>query len=167
MTLEEVAAKLGADGADWVVDELRQYKKLIGHWAGHDDSNVVEQTLFACALDLRDRLPDYLKVYEVLGEDPPLCIDDTLQALEDLIPFLAQWVEEPSSNRPIDLRLRLCARLCLRIWEKLHDGKSQPDSRKLWAACEAYWVACGHPENPSGDLQKWSRHLHCVHNPLE
>jgi hypothetical protein len=167
MTLEEVAAMLGADGVNGVVDELHQYEKLVGHWSGHDSNNDVEQTLFACALDLRDRLPRYEKMYKLVGEEPPLCIEDTLQALESLIPFLAQWVDVPEPNRPVDLRLRVCARVCLRIWEKLH-GKAQPDSRKLWAACEAYWVACGHPENPNCDLQKWSRHLRsCLHNPLE
>jgi hypothetical protein len=91
MTLEQVAGMLGADGANGVVDELRQYEKLVGHWSGHDSNNDVEQTLFACALDLRDRLPRYEKMYKLLGEEPPLCIEDTLQALESLIPFLAQW----------------------------------------------------------------------------
>jgi hypothetical protein len=163
--LEQVAAMLGANDAK-VVDELRQHKKVVGYWAGHD-SNDDERTLFACALDLRDRLPMYEEMYKLLGEDPPLCIDATLQALEDLIPVLAQWVEEPQHHRPVDLRLRLCALVCLRIWKKVH-RKAQPDSRKLWAACEAYWVACGHPYDPSCDLKKWSRHLHfCLHNPLK
>jgi hypothetical protein len=96
--LEPVAAMLGANGADWVADELRKYQKLIGHCAGHDD-NKVEQTLFACALDLRDHLPMYEEVYKLLGEEPPLCIDETLQALEGLIPFLAEWVADRSTQQ--------------------------------------------------------------------
>ncbi|MFY9835760.1 MAG: hypothetical protein WAK55_04700 [Xanthobacteraceae bacterium] len=39
MTLKEVATLLGADGVDWVIDDLRLNRPFIADWRkGYDDS---------------------------------------------------------------------------------------------------------------------------------
>jgi hypothetical protein len=155
--LEPIAAQLGAAGVDWAIDRLCKNKPLVGLHAGHGDDDV-ERLLFESALHLRDWLQMYPRLEEMTGEEYPSYIDDVTTGLDELIPFLAKDVEQPKASRPPDSRLRLCAAVCLGIWRDVH-GKGQPYSPKLWAACEAYWVACGHPENPSGHVKKWQRLL--------
>jgi hypothetical protein len=155
-TLEEVAALLcPASPPDWVLDKLRQNRPLVGYHTG-TVSDDVERLLFQSALCLRDWLPMYVRAAEMIGEDYPLCIDDVTNALEELIPILARDIHQPS--RPPDPRLGLCAAVCLGIWRDIR-GVEQPHSPKLWAACEAYWVACGHPAKLSGNVKRWERLL--------
>jgi hypothetical protein len=157
-TLEEVAALLcPAAPPGWVLDKLRQNAPLVGYHTGVDNDNV-EQSLLASALYLRDWLQMYVRAADMLGEEYPLCIDDVTIHLEELIPFLAKDIHQPKDGRPPDLRLRLCAAVCLSIWRDVR-GKEQPYSPKLWAACEAYWVACNHPAKKSGNVKRWEQLL--------
>ena len=157
-TLEEVAARL-CDGAppDWVIARLRQNRQLIGYRAGTDNDDV-ERLLLESALHLRDWLPMYVRAAEMVDEEYPVCIDDVTTELEKLIPFLAREVNQPKGGRPSDMRLRLCAAVCMGIWREVR-GTEQPYSPNLWAACEAYWVACDHPSNPGGNVKRWADHL--------
>jgi hypothetical protein len=155
-TLEEVAALLcPASPPDWVLYKLRQNKPLVGYHAGTDNDDV-ERLLFESALHLQNWLPMYVSAAEMVDEEYPLCIDDVTTALEGLIAFLAREVKQPKRHRPPDMRLRLCPAVCLGIWREVR-GIEQPYSPKLWAACELYWVACGHPQNPSGNVKRWER----------
>jgi hypothetical protein len=157
-TLEVVAEKLAKGPPPaWVIDRLRENKPLVGYHAGHGDDDV-ERLLFESALHLRDWLQMYVRLEEMTGEEYPSCIDEVTTGLDELIPFLAKDVDQPKDGRPTDGRLRLCAGVCLEIWREVH-GKGQPYAPQLWAACEAYWVACGHPENPSGNEKRWQRLL--------
>jgi len=157
-TLEEVAALLcPASPPDWVLDKLRQNRPLVGYHTG-TVSDDVERLLFQSALCLRDWLPMYVRAAEMIGEEYPPFIDDVTTHLEELIPFLAKDIHQPKDGRPPDLRLRLCAAVCLSIWRDVR-GKEQPYSPKLWAACEAYWVACGHPAKQSGNVKRWEQLL--------
>jgi hypothetical protein len=158
MTFEEVAAMLGADGDDWAIAKLRESEELIGYHTGTDNDDV-ERLMFESAQHLRTWLPLYLALEKQAGEECPLFIHDALNMLDDdLIPFLAEQINLPRDGRPPDSRLRLCAAVCLSIWQRVK-GVAQPYSPKLWAACEAYWVACGHPENQSGNVKRWQRLL--------
>jgi hypothetical protein len=157
-TLEEVAALLcPGPPPEWVLDRLRQNAPLVGFRTGTDNDDV-ELQLYASALYLRDWLPMYVRVAEMIGDQYPPCVDEVTTALEELIPILAKDIRPPTDGRPPDLRLRLCAAVCLGIWREVR-GVEQPYSPKLWAACEAYWVACGHPLNPSGNVKRWERLL--------
>jgi hypothetical protein len=157
-TLEEVAALLcPASPPDWVIARLRQNAPLVGYHTGTDNDDV-ELQLYASALYLRDWLSMYVRTAEMIGEHYPPCIDDVTTALEELIPILAKDIHQPKDSRPPDLRLRLCAAVCLGIWREVR-GKEQPYSPKLWAACEAYWVACDHPAKLSGNVKRWERLL--------
>jgi hypothetical protein len=155
-TLEEVAALLGSS-EEWVIARLRQNATLVGFRSGTDDDDV-ERLLLQSALHLQNWLPMYVRAAEMIGEEYPFCIDDVTTPLEELIPFLARHILQPKDGRPQDARLRLCAAVCLSIWRVVH-GREQPYSEKLWAACETYWVACGHPSNPSGNVKRWEQHL--------
>ena len=157
-TLEEVAALLClGPPPSWVIDKLRQNRPLVGFRTGTDNDDV-ELQLYASALYLRDWLPMYVRAAEMIGEQYPPCVDEVTTALEVLIPILAKDIHPPTDGRPVDLRLRLCAAVCLGIWREVR-GREQPYSPKLWEACEAYWVACGHPLNPSGNVKRWERLL--------
>jgi hypothetical protein len=157
-TLQDVAAQLcPGPPPDWVLARLRQNALLVGFHIGTDNDDV-ELQLYASALYLRDWLPMYVRVAKMIGEDYPDCIDPLTTALEELIPILAKDIRPPTAHRPPDLRRRLCAAVCLGIWREVR-GVEQPYSPKLWAACEAYWVACGHPPNPSGNVKRWERLL--------
>ena len=158
-TIEEVASILckAAAPQEWVITRLRESAPYVGYHAKNDNDDV-ERLLLESALHLRDWLPMYLKLEEMTGEEYPLCIDDVTNALDELIPFLASEVDQPKDGRPPDGRLRLCAAVCLGIWRDIH-GVEQPYSPKLWAACEAYWVACGHPQRLSGNVKRWERLL--------
>jgi hypothetical protein len=163
-TLEEVAALLcPASPPDWVIDRLRQNAQLVGLRTGTDNDDV-ERLLFESALHLRDWLPMYVRAAELIGEEYPRCIDDVTTHLEELIPFLASEVEQPKDGRPRDARLRLCSAVCLGIWREVR-GVEQPYGTKLWAACEAYWVACGHPAKLSENVKRWERLLHQITTP--
>jgi len=115
--------------------------------------------LLDSALHLQRLLPRYItRVYEMIGEEYPACIDDLDRALDELLPILAEGVERPRRGPKRDSRRHLCAAVCLGIWREVH-GAPQPHSPKLWEACEAYWVACGHPANPSGHTKNWEDFL--------
>jgi len=49
---------------------------------------TVEAELPASAHYLRDWLPHYIEAYELIGEDPPEVVENTIAELDDLIPFL-------------------------------------------------------------------------------
>ena len=84
-----------------------------------------------------------------------------MDGLEELIPFLAEQVAQPKrrGGPTPDHRRHLCAAVCAAIWEELYTTH-QPGSEWLWKACEAYWVACGHPETSAVErLRNWERYL--------
>jgi hypothetical protein len=158
-TIEEVARLLyNGTAPDWVIDRLRQNAPLVGYHTGAVGDDV-ERSLFESALRLRDGLQIYVRAAEMMvgGEYPP-CIDAVTTELEELIPFLAKGVDQRKDGRPTDARLRLCAAVCLSIWKEVR-GVEQPYAPKLWAACEAYWVVCGHPSKASGNVKRWAAHL--------
>jgi hypothetical protein len=160
-TLEAVAEKLAIGPPPaWVIERLCRYKPLVGHHTGHGDDEV-ERLLLVSALNLRDWLQMYVRAGEMIGEEYPLCIDEVTTGLDQLIPILAEDIHQPKDGRPTDGRLRVRAGVCAEIWQDLHAIK-QPYSERLWAACEAYWVACGHPENPSGNTKRWQRLLEAM-----
>jgi hypothetical protein len=158
-TLAEVAALLcPGPPPDWVIDRLQRNAPWVGYHTGTDNDDV-ERLLFQSAMFLRDWLPIYAHAAEMLGEECPTIIDDFTGELEKLIPFLTKDINRPQASRPPDLRLRLCAGVCLGVWREVR-GVSQPYSPKLWAACEAYWIHCDYSRlSSSGDLKKWERHL--------
>ena len=70
----------------------------------------------------------HVRVAEITGEEYPPCIDEVTTGLEELIPILAKDLQQPKDSRPPDLRLRLCAAVCLGIWREVR-GKEQPYSQ--------------------------------------
>jgi hypothetical protein len=165
-TLEEAASKLCEGGAvpEWVIKRLRQIQPLLRFRPEFPDDDDMERLCFESALHLQRLLPHYVKVYEMVGEEHPVCIDDVLTNLAELIPILAESVKLPKRGKPRDNGRHLCAAVCAEIWKEFH-GQSQPHSPNLWAACEAYWIACDRPAYSSGHIKNWEDFL-IDKNPL-
>jgi hypothetical protein len=157
-TLDDVAIALckGATPPEWVIARLRQWASLISYRI-EDDGEDIERLALESALHLERLLPIYARAYEMIGEEYPDCIDTVSNGLYELIPFLTEGVERRRGPK-LDLSRHLCAAVCMEIWREV-SGKPQPHSPKLWEACEAYWVACGYPENPSGHIKNWEDFL--------
>jgi hypothetical protein len=133
-TLVDVATLLckGADPPDWVIERLGKRAKLVAD-ATEDQGDDIDRLLLESALHLQRLLPQYItRVYEM--------------------------IELPKRGPKLDHPRHLCAAVCMAIWREVW-GRPQPHSPKLWEACEAYWVACGHPANPSGHIKNWEDYL--------
>jgi len=160
MTFEEIAAQLGADGADWAIDRLHRYAPLVGHRTkGYNDFG--DRLAFEGALYLRDWLCIEAEAYERLGEDCPECVDEASRWLDELLPLIADCLTLPSrrggGGPTPDNRRRLCANICAGIWREFHDSAGS-NSDTLLGSCEAYWQACGQPPTAadlSGHLRNW------------
>jgi hypothetical protein len=172
MTFEQVAMFLCNDTApEWAVQHLRERSHLVGSKVkGQADSvplsysDDVDRLLLESALDLQDWIPLYIDAAEEAGEDYPDCFDDIGSPLHELIEFLLTQVQLPRRGPKSDLRRHLCASVCLGIWEDFH-GKPQPHSPRLWKACEAYWVACGHAGYESQHIKNWEDFLSPSNSP--
>jgi hypothetical protein len=158
MTLAEAAKKLAnGEPPEWLVPHLRQWAEIIRQPTDADDE--VERKLFAAAKYLQDWLPMYARAADKLGVEYPAFIDNADTALQYLVPFLASEVDQPKDGPKPDRKRRLCAAICLEVWRKLR-GSAQPYNPKLWEACEAYWLACGHAQtSTTGRLKNWERFL--------
>ena len=158
-SLDDVAMTLCKGAAPpEVVARLREYAALVADTT-KDQGDDIDRLLFKSALHLQRLLPIYLvRVYEMIGEEYPDCIDALDRALDELLPILAEGVERPRRGPKLALSRHLCAVVCMEIWREYH-GEPNPHSPKLWEACEAYWVACGHPANPSGHIKNWEDYL--------
>jgi hypothetical protein len=158
-TLEDVAALLcKGPPVDWVMDRLRINEALVaGAKRNYDDT--VERLMFESALHLDRWLGMYSRIERQFGIEMPDCIDQVSQGLDELIYFLAEQIKLPGKGGPIpDGRRHLCAEVCAEVWQELHSH--QPRSEKLWEACEAYWLACGHAETSAvSRLRNWERYL--------
>jgi hypothetical protein len=156
MTFEQIAAELGADGVDWAVDRLRRYAPLIGYpLKGYDDA--FDRRALESALHLDTWLRIEARAYTKIGEDYPDCIDQTSNALYELMPLIAQYIRQPGKpgGPTPDDRRWLCADVCAGIWQEFH---ATPNSDALLQACEDYWQACGQPPTAadlSGHLRNW------------
>ena len=160
-TLEDVAMALckGAAPPDWIVARLREWVSLIADTTKDQGDDDIDRLLFKSALHLQRLLPLYtVRVYEMIGEEYPACIDDLDGALDELIPILAEGVERPKRGPKLDPSRHLCAAVCAAIWCEVW-GKPQPHSPTLWEACEAYWVACGREEYSSAHIKNWEDYL--------
>jgi hypothetical protein len=158
-TIEKVAELLckGKPVPDWVAQRLHDRAALVSDTT-EDQGDDIERLLFESALYLRDLLQLYTRAYRMIGEEYPSCIDDVDRALDELLPILAEGVEQPKRGKPINLNRHLCAAVCMGIWTEVH-GRPQPHSPKLWEACEAYWVACGREGYSSAHIKNWEDYL--------
>jgi len=163
MTLEEVASLLckGEPAPDWIVPRLEKAREAVGSPPKGSDDGSIDRLLLESAMHLKELLVVHTRAADMFDEEYPPGLDQTWDGLEELIPFLAEQVAQPKrkGGPTPDARRHLCAGVCAVIWEELYDTH-QPRSEWLWKACEAYWVACGHPETSTeGRLRNWERYL--------
>jgi hypothetical protein len=169
VTLDEVEAKRLAlkftevarmlvDGspAGWVPRILLHYSPLIGYHQSpsryHDDDAALAA---GAAQELELELRSYVIASERFGFQLPDCVEAVLIDLPDVIEFLkGQSRPEVKGGRAPDTRRRICAAVCKEVWRRHHDGL-QPTSRRLWRACDDYWLACGQLTSDKGELRTW------------
>jgi hypothetical protein len=157
-TFEQIAAMLGASGADWAIDRLNRYAPLVGYRTkGYDDS--FDRTALEAAFDLETWLMIEARASEMIAEDYPDCVDQASNALFELLPLIARYIRQPGKRGgpTPDNRRWLCAHVCAGIWREFHDTAGS-NSDTLLGACEAYWQACGQPPTTadlSGHLRNW------------
>jgi hypothetical protein len=64
---------------------------------------------------------------------------------------------EKQSGRPTHIGKEVCAAVVVEAWRRIH-GEVQPQSKKLFEACKAYWGACGgEPIGKEDDIYNWER----------
>jgi hypothetical protein len=169
MTFEEVAAKLGANDADWLPPALRYFRPLIG--CQLDDDKTVEGRMLACAKFLQEWLPLYARLRD-WGFEIPDYVDDASTNLEELIPFLAQHFLDCGSG---DGRRIICASVCVEACRLLYGDSIPIHSIAIRQACEDLWQACGNPTTQTAkgaavgaDVRdNWRRFLERVRNGNE
>jgi hypothetical protein len=168
MTLEEVAAMLGADGAEWAIDRLQRYSLAVRHHTKAPDDKW-DRSAFEGALNLQIWLMLETQAYDALDEDCPVEIDDTDTALAELLPLIASYIRQPGKRGgpTVDGRRHVCAAVCASIWQEFHPTAGS-NSDTLLAACEAYWQACDQPPTAadlSGNLRNWKWFLPTSNSP--
>jgi hypothetical protein len=94
-------------------------------------------------------------------------VDTASLALHELIDYLQSEIPPARRGGPTpDGRRQLCAAICGYIWRREH-GEMEPYSRKLQAACEEYWKACGQAETGKGGTgnapRNWEEFLVWAH----
>jgi hypothetical protein len=135
----------GEDPPEWVAVELARRAWLIAgperHYSKQDRHE--HNTLVFCL--------QYLTIWlirveaasaEMIGEEVPECIENLDAAITEVFDYLQ---EHRIPDQPRDGRRVICAGVCARVW-RARVGKAQPYSTRLGAACEEYWIACGHSD---------------------
>jgi hypothetical protein len=133
----------GEQPPDWVAADLAHWALLIGgperHYARQDRREHDTLVFYL----------QYLMIWlvrveaasaELIGEEVPDCIEHLGEAITEVLEYLQ---EHRIPDQPRDGRRVICAGVCARIWRE-RVGKAQPYSVPLAAACEEYWIACGH-----------------------
>jgi hypothetical protein len=110
---------------------------------------------------------DYLikwipSLYHTALLDFPDDVAVALQALPRVKRVLAKAMNAPTRAgglRP-NVQRTTCAAVVVEAWRIVH-GEPEPESPKLWEACNAYWLACGH-EHQGSDTDMWQRDCRAV-----
>jgi hypothetical protein len=156
-TFEDVA-KLIAKGnpPEWLMPALDFFNGFIGGDPVSAKDRKHSEEIIARMQDAADYLAKFLPLFTRL----PLsirCPDDVATALVVLPKIkkrLAHAVlpKRAGGRHPNDER-KLCAAVVVEAWRFIHD-KAEPESPKLWTACNEYWQACGHAYRGS-DVDTW------------
>jgi len=155
-TLEDVAALLGANGADWAIDRLRRYARAVRS-DKKDPDDTFDRLAHEAALQLQLWLRVEAQAYDALGEDCPNELYQADTALTELLPLIEAYRRPTKRGKKIDQRRHICAGICASIWRELHPT-SGANSDILQQACEDYWQACDQPPTAadhSGHLRNW------------
>jgi hypothetical protein len=141
---DDVAKMLADDKPpSWLASALEWFARMIGAQTNSDET--VERNLLSSAFYLQGWLAIYGRMEKKYGIKTPVCVDEVSNALEELIPFLAEQLRHPRLGGKVpDDRRPLCASVCTEAYRLLH-GNLKPHSSDLRAACEALWLACGNP----------------------
>jgi hypothetical protein len=158
-------ARLVANGSapEWLMLGLAHFSEIIAEEPiPSDEARRLSQTIKRMH-DAADYLIKWLPTfYHTALLDFPDDVAVALRALPRVKRFLAKVMNTPSragEPRP-DVRRQTCAGVVVEAWRIVH-GEPEPESPKLWEACNAYWQACGH-EYQGNDTDTWERDCRSV-----
>jgi hypothetical protein len=158
-------ARLIADGSapEWLRLSLAHFSELIAEEPIPSDERARLMQMISRMHGAVDYLIKWLpSFYHTALLDFPDDVAVSLQALARIKRALAKAVNTPS--RPGELRpnvqRKTCAAVVVEAWRIVH-GEPEPESPKLWQACNAYWQACGH-ECQGSDADMWQRDCQTV-----
>jgi hypothetical protein len=148
-TFADVARLIGGD----VEPLLELYAWVVGSERIRRDVTHIRQ-MYKAADTLSRLLPmyDWLRA-KGMGR-VEIDVAATVATMETIKADLAGMVD-PREGRPVDARREMCAWVVMLAWKHVH-GKIQGRSDRLYAACEAYWRACG---GEIGDLSNWRHYV--------
>jgi hypothetical protein len=141
---------------EWLVSGLEYFSGFVG--GGQVSSTErkrlekkLAQTLEAVRL-LRKHLPLFAGLELGLR-----CPDDVAVALE-VLPKIEKRLTraiapQREGGQDPNVRRKTCAAVVVEAWRSVR-GKPEPESPKLWTACNEYWQACGR-EYRGSDVDTW------------
>jgi hypothetical protein len=169
-TLDDVA-KLIAKGPppDWLVDGLDQFREFVG---GDAASSIEKKETKQKLLRMQNAVRYLIKTLPVLARRSELGIRSpdagvALVVLPKIEKLIAHAIDTPTrkGGQNPNVRRKFCAAVVVEAWRIVH-GKPEPESPKLWTACNEYWRACGRDYRGS-DVDTWREDCrHAANNPI-
>jgi len=151
-------AKLIAKGSppEWLVEGLDFFSGFIGSDPISTTRRKELEEIIVRMRDAADYLTKHLPLFTHLSLGLR-CPDDVAVALT-VLPKIKKRLAHAilprrgGGRHPSDER-KLCAAVVVEAWGVVH-GKPEPESPKLWTACNEYWQACGRAYRGS-DVDTW------------
>ena len=156
-TLDDVA-KLITKGPppDWLVDGLDHFSGFVG---GDAASSIEKKEDKKKLLHMQDAVRYLMKTLPAftrlgLGAHSPDA-GVALVVLPKIEKLLAYAIDAPTrkGGQNPNIPRKFCAAVVVEAWRIVHD-KPEPESPKLWTACNEYWQACGRGYRGS-DVDTW------------
>jgi hypothetical protein len=156
-SLDDVAKLIAKGDAPWLVPALERFSGFISGNPVSSKERKRQDKIIARMHDATDYLTKFLPLFAHL----PLGLRSrdvavALAVLPKIKKGLAYAMpsKRGGGQHPSDER-KLCAAVVVEAWRSVH-GKPEPESPKLWTACNEYWRACGHAYRGS-DVDTWRK----------
>jgi hypothetical protein len=168
-TLDDVA-KLITKGPppDWLVSGLDHFSGFVGgDAASSSEKKETKQKL----LRMQDAVRYLIKTLPALARaelgirSPDAGV--ALVVLPKIEKLLAYAIDTPTrkGGQNPNIRRQFCAAVVVEAWRIVH-GKPEPESLKVWTACNEYWRACGRGYR-GGDVDTWREDCRrAANNPI-
>jgi hypothetical protein len=153
-------AKLIAKGApsDWLVPGLDFFSGFIRGDPVPSKERKHHDKILARMCDAADYLTKHLPLFTRLSLGLR-CPDDVAVALA-VLPKIKKRLTHAilpkrAGGQHPNVERKVCAAVVVEAWRSIH-GKPEPESPKLWTACNEYWQACG-KEYRGSDVDTWRK----------
>jgi hypothetical protein len=154
---------------DWLVDGLDHFSGFVG---GDAASSIEKKETKKKLLRMQEAVRYLMKTLPLFANLPLgiRCPDDVAVALvvlpkiETLLEYATTAPTRKGGQNP-NIPRKFCAAVVVEAWRIVH-GKPEPESPKLWTACNEYWQACGRSYR-GGDVDTWREDCRdAANNPI-